>query len=76
MKRSNYLLVLGLAAAAGAAIGALSERKYPLKSGALGAAAGVVAGSVAAGVYEYVSSREKVPFYSSSSPLYEETDSV
>jgi hypothetical protein len=74
MKRSEYLIALGIAAAAGTALGLLSDRKDPSKGMLIGAAAGIVAGSVAAGVYEYVSSREKIPFYSSSSPLYEEPD--
>ena len=73
MKKSNYLIWLGIAAAAGTAIGVLSERKNAAKGGLLGATAGIVAGSVAAGVYEYITSREKFPYYSEGSPLYEET---
>jgi len=72
MKRSNYLLLLCVSAAAGTALGMLSERKNTAKGGLLGATAGIVAGSVAAGVYEYVTSREKYPYYSEVSPLYNE----
>jgi len=72
MKKSNYLIWLGIAAAAGSAIGLLSERRNTAKGGLLGATAGIVAGAVAAEVYEYVSSKEKFPYYSEVSPLYEE----
>ncbi len=73
MKKSNYLIWLGIAAAAGTAIGMLSERKNTARGGLLGATAGIAAGAAAAGVYEYVTSREKFPYYSEMSPLYEET---
>jgi len=73
MNRSDYLIWIGVAAAAGAAIGSLAERERPVKGGLLGAAAGIVAGSVAAGVYEYVI-REEIPYYSSLSPLYDEAE--
>lgn len=72
MKRSNYLLWLCVSAAAGTAVGMLSERKNTAKGGLLGATAGIVAGSVAAGVYEYVTFRETLPYYSEVSPLYDE----
>jgi len=72
MKKSNYLIWIGIAAAAGSAIGLLSERKNAAKGGLLGASAGIVAGAVAAGVYEYIASKEKFPYYSEVSPLYEE----
>ncbi len=75
MKGSRYIIMLGVAAAAGTALGLLSDRKRPAKGGLLGAAAGVAAGSVAAGVYEYIT-REEVPYYSNSSPLYEETETI
>jgi ammonia channel protein AmtB len=72
MKRSNYLILLCVAAAAGTAIGMFTERKQSVKGGLLGAATGIVAGSVAAATYEYVTSREKFPYYSELSPLYDE----
>ena len=72
MKKSNYLIWLGITAAAGGAIGLLSERRNTAKGGLLGAAAGIVTGAAAAGIYEYVASREKFPYYSEVSPLYEE----
>ncbi|MGC2061911.1 MAG: hypothetical protein WA610_02965 [Thermodesulfovibrionales bacterium] len=75
MKKTDYLIWLGIAAAAGTAAGILSDRKKPAKSGLIGAAACIVASSVAAGVYHYVT-EEKVPYYSASSPLYEKLDPV
>lgn len=62
-----------MAAAAGTAIGLLAGRGHSVKGGLLGAAAGVIAGSVAAGVYEYAT-REEIPYYSSLSPQYEEAE--
>jgi hypothetical protein len=76
MKRSDYLIWLGISAAAGTALGMLADRKHPAKGSLLGAAAGVVAGSVAAGIYQYVTSGEKIPYYSKSSPLYDEVSTV
>ena len=75
MKKTDYLILLGIAAAAGTAAGMLSDRKKPAKGGIIGATACILAGSVAAGVYHYVT-EEKVPYYSTSSPLYEEIDPV
>ena len=72
MKRSNYLILLCVSAAAGTAIGMLAERKQKVKGGLLGAATGIVAGSVAAAAYEYVTSKEKLPYYSELSSLYDE----
>lgn len=72
MKRSNYLIWLCVSAAAGTAVGMLAERKQRVKGGLLGAAAGIAAGSVAAAAYEYVTSKEKLPYYSEFSPLYDE----
>jgi hypothetical protein len=72
MTRSNYLIWACVAAAAGATIGMLADRKHTARGGLLGATAGVVAGSATAGVYEYVTSREKFPYYTELSPLYDE----
>jgi hypothetical protein len=72
MKRSNYLIWLCVSAAAGTAIGMHAERKHRVKGGLLGAAAGIVAGSVAAGIYEHIVEEEKLPYYSEFSPLYDE----
>ena len=76
MKRSHYFIWLGISVATGSALGMLADRKHPAKGSLFGAAAGVVAGSVAAGIYEYVTSGEKIPYYSTSSPLYDEISSV
>ena len=48
------------------------NRKHTAKAGLMGATAGIVAGSVAAATYEYVTSKEKLPYYSELSPLYDE----
>ncbi len=73
MKKSDYLIWIGTAAAAGTAIGLLTGQKHPARGGLLGAAAGVIAGSVAAGFYEYAT-REEIPYYSTLSPQYEEAE--
>lgn len=76
MKKSDYLILLGISAAAGTALGMLVDRKNPAKGSLLGATAGIVAGSVAARVYHYITSGEKVPYYSKSSPLYDEISTI
>lgn len=75
MGKKDYIILVGIAAAAGSFAGMLSDRKKPAEGGLLGAAAAVVAASVAAGVYQHVTS-EKVPYYSSQSSLYDELDPV
>lgn len=72
MKRSHYFIWLGISAAAGAVLGMLADRKEPAKGSLIGTTAGVVAGSVAAGIYHQVTSGEQIPYYSKSSPLYDE----
>ncbi|MBM4144715.1 MAG: hypothetical protein FJ240_00345 [Nitrospira sp.] len=76
MKKSHYLIWLGISAAAGTFLGMLAERKHPAKGSLFGAAAGVVAGSVVAGVYQYVTTGEKVPYYSKSSAFYDELNTL
>lgn len=73
MKKSDYIIWIGMTAAAGTALGLLAGREHPVRGGLLGGVAGVVAGSVAAGVYEYAT-REEIPYYSSLSPQYEEAE--
>jgi hypothetical protein len=73
MKKIDYLIWLGLATAAGGALGVLADRRNPAKGGLLGAAAGVAAGVAAVGAYEFAT-REEVPYYTSMSPLYEEAE--
>jgi hypothetical protein len=75
MKKADYLILLGIAAAAGTALGMLADRRHPAKGGILGASAGVVAGSVAAGVYHYMETN-RIPYYSSASSLYDELDLI
>jgi hypothetical protein len=76
MKRSNFLLWLGISVAAGAVLGMFADRKDPLKGGLIGTAAGIVAGSAAAASYQYVTARGKIPYYSKSSPFYDEFDTI
>jgi hypothetical protein len=76
MKKTEYLIWLGIAAAAGSGVGVLTDRKHPARGGLLGATAGIIAGAVAAGFYQYVASGEKIPYYSQSSALYEEVETV
>lgn len=76
MKKAEYLIWLGIAAAAGSGLGMLTDRKHPAKGILLGATAGIVAGSVAAGVYQHVTLGEKIPYYSQSSPLYDEVETI
>jgi hypothetical protein len=75
MKKADYLILLGIAAAAGTTLGILADRRYPAKGGILGATAGIVAGSVAAGVYQYIEAN-RIPYYSSASSLYDELDLI
>jgi hypothetical protein len=76
MKKSHYLIWLGISTATGTVLGMLADRKHPAKGSLFGAAAGVVAGSVVAGVYQYITAGEKVPYYSKSSPLYDELNTL
>ena len=76
MKKSHYLIWLGISTAAGTVLGLLADRKRPVKGSLFGATAGVIAGSVVAGVYQYVTAGERVPYYSKSSPLYDELDTL
>ncbi len=74
--KPNYLIWLGVSAATGVILGLLAERKHPARGSALGAAAGIAAGSLAAGLYDHFKSRKDIPFYSTSSPQYDETYST
>jgi hypothetical protein len=76
MRKSDYLKLIGVAAAAGTVLGMLTDRKHPAKGGLLGVTAGIVAASAGAGVYHYITSVRNIPYYSSESSLYEELDSI
>jgi hypothetical protein len=76
MKKSHYLIWVGISTATGTVLGMLADRKHPAKGSLFGAAAGVVAGSVVAGVYQYITAEEKVPYYAKSSPLYDELNTL
>ncbi len=75
MKKTNYMIWLGIAAAVGTTAGIVSDPQKPAKGGIIGAAAFILAGSVAAGIYHYIT-EENVPYYSASSPMYEEIGPV
>lgn len=75
MKRTDFFIMLGITAAAGTALGILSDRRHPEKGGLIGAAAGIVSGSVAAGMYHYITAHN-IPYYSTSSALYDELDTI
>lgn len=76
MKRSNYLIWLGIATVAGTAAGMLSNRKNPQKSGLIGAAAGIIAGTVSAKIYKCITEDDSISYYTKSSPLYEEYNDI
>jgi hypothetical protein len=77
MKKLNYLIILGVTTAAGTAVGILSKQKKPGHGGLFGAAVGALAGSVAAGIYDRISTQnDKVTYYSTSSPMYESSQDV
>jgi hypothetical protein len=76
MKKSFYLIVVGMAAAAGTAVGVYSNRKRPVRAALLGAAAGALAGAAAAGVCEHVTRDNRIPLYSTSSLLYDDSEAI
>ena len=76
MKRSQGLLILGVAAVAGSAAAALADRRHPVRAGMIGAVAGLAAGVFGAGLYSRVRAGEDVPFFSSSSPLYTDQETL
>ena len=73
--RSRALIWLGIAAA-GSAFGMIATRRQPAKGGILGAVAGLAAGSIAVAVCERARRREDIPFYSSMSPQYSDSESI
>lgn len=76
MKRSQGLFILGLAAVAGSAAAALMDRRHPVRAGLIGAAAGMAAGVFGAGLYNRVRAGDDVPYFSSSSPLYADQETL
>lgn len=76
MRNSLYLMVLGMAAATGTVVGMYSHKERPVRGALWGAAAGALAGAAAAGVFDHMTRDQDIPFYSSSSPLYEDIESV
>lgn len=76
MKKLNYLILLGVTAAAGTAAGILSNRDNPKQGGLIGAAAGLLAGSVAVEVYHRMTADDGIGYYTQSSPLYEDFEDI
>jgi hypothetical protein len=77
MKKVNYLIVLGISVAAGTSFGMLSKRKNLKTRGLAGAAIGALAGSIAAGIYDRIStSNNTVTLYTKSSQMYENPHDV
>jgi len=77
MKRSNYLIWLAIATAAGTAAGILSNQRHPEKGGLIGAVMGVFAGTVTAELYKCITEEEDgVSYYTKSSPLYEDFNDI
>jgi hypothetical protein len=72
MTRSQYFIWLSITTAAGTALGILSDSKKKAQGALIGGTAALAAGSLAAGVYQYLSEKEKVPYYSASSPFYDD----
>ena len=71
MKKTESLVSLAVATAAGAAVGLLSSQKRPLQSGLLGAIAGTLAGLAFTEIYKFLSVDYKAGFYTKSSKLYD-----
>lgn len=71
MKKTKYLISLGVAAATGTAVGLLSSHKRPVQNGILGAIAGTLASLAITELYRYTSDNYKAGFYSKSSRLYD-----
>ncbi len=76
MKRSNYLIWLGIATAAGTAAGILSNQRHPEKGGLIGAVMGALAGTVTAKLYKCVTEDDSISYYTKSSPLYEDFNDI
>lgn len=77
MKRSNYLIWLGIGTATGAVTGILSNHRHPEKGGLIGAAMGALAGTIAAKLYKCITEEDKgISYYTKSSPLYEDFNDI
>jgi len=74
MKKNDYLIWLGISAAAGAVFGTVLSEANPKKGGLLGALAGVLTGSAALEVYERMTDDDGIIYYTKSSPQYEDPD--
>ena len=76
MKKNDYLIWLGISAAAGTVVGTVLNEKNPKKGGLIGALAGVITGSVAIEVYERMTDDDGIIYYTKSSPQYENPDAI
>ncbi len=75
MKKLSLIACLGIPAVAGAMFGLLANKKHPVKGSLLGATTGILAGSAAVAAYNLIETEDKVPYYSKSSPLYNDVSS-
>ncbi|NWF98921.1 MAG: hypothetical protein HXY52_08330 [Nitrospirae bacterium] len=75
MKKLVLFACLGIPAVAGAMLGLIANKKHPVKGSLLGATTGVLAGSAVVAAYNLIETENKVPYYSKSSPLYEDISS-
>lgn len=73
MKKPGHLIILvGIAAATGAAAGMLSNRRNPKMGGLMGAAIGGIAGAFSAKLYTCIAEEDGISYYTTSSPLYKD----
>lgn len=72
MKKSNWLILIGVSALAGTAAGMLASQESPKKGGLIGAAAGILTGTVSAKIYQCVTEEDNgISYYTKSSQLYQ-----
>ena len=76
MEKKDYLIWLGISAAAGTVIGAALNEANPKKGALIGVLAGAVTGSVAIEVYERLTEEDGIIYYTKSSPQYENPEDI
>lgn len=76
MKKLDLLICLGIPAVAGAMLGLIANKKHPVKGSLLGATTGMLAGSGVFAAYNLIKTEDNVPYYSKSSPLYDDLSSL
>lgn len=74
MNRKNCILIMAIGSAIGGLAGMLAKPQKPTEGGALGIAAGMVAGAVGATTYALIAKdNDGIGYYSKSSPLYDDS---